>query len=134
MLPKCFSVSKLFQGKKMLNWISSYCCIVGILAVVFVGAGFAVLLLSYNCYNLYDINSYVFFFVCVALLGIIFLWLLGILFIIVHGIWGSIHVIFNICNFSITFFIPLPSLSFYYLLTISFLNFPHRIISVSLSL
>ena len=66
MLPKCFSVSKLFQGKKMLNWISSYCCIVGILAVVFVGAGFAVLLLSYNCYNLYDINSYVFF-LCVWL-------------------------------------------------------------------
>ena len=78
------------------------------MAFVLVVAGFVILLLFNDCRY---INSYVLIFLWVFL-GIIYLWSLGIPFINVHGIWGPIHAIFNVCNFSIMFFIPFSSYHF----------------------
>ena len=78
------------------------------MAFVLVVAGFVILLL-FN--NFRYINSYILVFF-MFFLGIIYLWLLGIPFINVHGIWAPIHAIFNVCNFSIMFFILFSSYHF----------------------
>ena len=61
-----------------------------------------------------------------------FVSLLGILIIYGHGVFIPFYPIFNICNFSITFFIALSWILFSFLLTVSLIKFPYSIILMTI--
>ena len=94
------------------------------------------LLLLYFLINFYYVCSYSFIYLLmVASLGIIYHRLLGIPFIYARGsVWRQFYAIFNVCNFSITFFIALSSILFSYLLIFSLSSFPYNTIVVTILL
>ena len=102
------------------------CCCSFVIVVIFI-AGFVVLLLLFHFFIIFVLILCGFVRYC-------FLRLLGIPIIYVHGISRPCYVIFNICNFSITFFIELYWILFSYLLTVSFLQFSYSIFLMTILL
>ena len=102
--------------KLILSFYRFCCCCCCFIVVV--AADFVILLLLFHFLIIFLLNlcgfvMYYFF----KLLGISIIY-------VVCGVWRPFYVVFNVCNFSIMFFIAFSWILFSELLTVSLLKFP----------